>query len=660
MSIRKGNVVIAGNIDAVYATDEQTITVNQDEKLQVIGTINKNNSLPKYDWVGTKAEYDDLEQIHDDWLYFITDDTQEAITLSNCVGQIIQAICTSSYIPNGCIPCDGTEYTADRFIDFWTNYLTSQPAKILTCTYNEYNTEITTYGQCAKFAVDTSSQKFKAPTIKDGSFIQQAMSDSELGKAYNAGLPNITYSNSGYTSDPTIDGPLQQVDRWEIFQSETTRDSRFIANYSFDASRSSSIYGNSDTVQPNAVALRFFVVVVDTYLNQSQLDWTTYTQSLNNKADKNLVNTDLITNCITEMPQNIKLELANGVLTLKAGSKIYMPAGFETDGTTKKFTTITTANDLTVTHDYNGDMVVYISHMTTSPVLTLAALNGDTGSGTGTGTGYYYSTDYNKIYVHGIEYDGCSFPIAIVRGTSVEIESINQVFNGFGYIGNTVYSLPGITYLIPNGKNTDNTYNSLVRTTSQVIVHTLSVSENSFYCILDQDSVNGWGNYQFYIADRLPSLTDAVAFWYDTKENIIKWTNNTGVTWTQIYGIILGELVKAPNTNISNFNPKQKATIIDAESTDYIVSYKRPTAAYPTWYRIYKSGWVEQGGIATGNGTVTLPIPMNNTNYFISLTGAASSIAYSIDYNSKTTSGFTIYSYNTRETAWEVKGFMAQ
>jgi hypothetical protein len=34
-----------------------------------------------------------------------------------------------------------------------------------------------------------------------------------------------------------------------------------------------------------------------------------------------------VTNCITEIPQDIKLELNNGTLTLKAGSKVYVPNG---------------------------------------------------------------------------------------------------------------------------------------------------------------------------------------------------------------------------------------------------------------------------------------------------------------------------------------------
>ena len=57
---------------------------------------------------------------------------------------------------------------------------------------------------------------------------------------------------------------------------------------------------------------------------------------------------------------------------------------------------------------------------------------------------------------------------------------------------------------------------------------------------------------------------------------------------------------------------------------DSVVEWQLPTANNNyTWYRKYKSGWVEQGGITnymswTGNGasiTVTLPIPMSNNNF---------------------------------------------
>ena len=63
---------------------------------------------------------------------------------------------------------------------------------------------------------------------------------------------------------------------------------------------------------------------------------------------------------------------------------------------------------------------------------------------------------------------------------------------------------------------------------------------------------------------------------------------------------------------------------------DYVVESQEPTEANGyTWYRLYKSGWVEQGGkqymIVPGNSqtirtVISLPIEMNNVNYNTQLT----------------------------------------
>ena len=64
----------------------------------------------------------------------------------------------------------------------------------------------------------------------------------------------------------------------------------------------------------------------------------------------------------------------------------------------------------------------------------------------------------------------------------------------------------------------------------------------------------------------------------------------------------------------------------DLDTADYVIEYQTPTAENDyTWYRKYKSGWVEQGGTwyeweplnATKGKTVTktLPITMAGTDY---------------------------------------------
>lgn len=108
------------------------------------------------------------------------------------------------------------------------------------------------------------------------------------------------------------------------------------------------------------------------------------------------------------------------------------------------------------------------------------------------------------------------------------------------------------------------------------------------------------------------------------------------------------------------------------DAVDYVVEVQRPTEANGyTWYRKYKSGWVEQGGLqsATTHGTnvsqVTLPVEMKDTNYTV--VGAKDqSDSGSVGLNlpvSKTTTYFTwSVAYNsdqTRTLNWQVSGYAA-
>lgn len=62
--------------------------------------------------------------------------------------------------------------------------------------------------------------------------------------------------------------------------------------------------------------------------------------------------------------------------------------------------------------------------------------------------------------------------------------------------------------------------------------------------------------------------------------------------------------------------------IAELLSCDYVVESKVATAEDPTWYRVYKSGWVEQGGRTNFIiGTVNLIKEFINTGYSLSFAG---------------------------------------
>src|SRR5574344_875986 len=82
------------------------------------------------------------------------------------IGSIITLICSNTYVPLGTLPLDGSEYSADLFQNFYTNFLIS--GRLLTCTYAEYTVQVALTGNCAKFALDVDNQKFKVPLLKDG------------------------------------------------------------------------------------------------------------------------------------------------------------------------------------------------------------------------------------------------------------------------------------------------------------------------------------------------------------------------------------------------------------------------------------------------------------------------------------------------------------
>lgn len=104
-------------------------------------------------------------------------------------------------------------------------------------------------------------------------------------------------------------------------------------------------------------------------------------------------------------------------------------------------------------------------------------------------------------------------------------------------------------------------------------------------------------------------------------------------------------------------------------NVDLVIEYKTPTLADPSWYRLYKSGWVEQGGIhqISDGQEVSLPVTMDSTNYFINLSAlfpnnGDNTVTVAVNTASTTASSF-VYVHHWSSTngsiSWEVKGMAA-
>ena len=201
-----------------------------------------------------------------------------------------------------------------------------------------------------------------------------------------------------------------------------------------------------------------------------------------------------ITNCVLQIPQNINLELNNGTLTLKAGSKVYFPDGSFVNINSDKTMTPRNTNQIYVV-DRSGNPVQWALNGTysgdTAPTAQQYMLWFDTANNIikrSADTGATWTGNY-------------SFPIGIFGPDDNENLAIKQVFNGFGFIGNSIFALPGVVALTPNGRNEDGSLNNTKVIVSNVIVRTFqnTLSQNTALYISNTyiSTLKAPGNYNF-------------------------------------------------------------------------------------------------------------------------------------------------------------------
>lgn len=248
------------------------------------------------------------------------------------------------------------------------------------------------------------------------------------------------------------------------------------------------------------------------------------------------------TNCITEIPQDIKLSLNNGTLTLKAGSVLTDPQG----GTQR-----TTTQDQTGTLTTNGQYMVFADRTTGALQLGSGCTVAKIGSGStlpadgSTFNAFYNSTD-GKIY----RWDGSSwvawgvaFPLGIITVSSGAISSIDQVFNGFGYIGSTVFVLPGVKGLAANGRNNDGTLKSSSVNVASLLIRTVSSAQNTKEMAFTSSGI---------------ALN---TFSYNEEANYLYDVNNTQRANTLVVGPV--EFSQSSPYNVIKFNPKTAFHAVD-------------------------------------------------------------------------------------------------
>lgn len=244
--------------------------------------------------------------------------------------------------------------------------------------------------------------------------------------------------------------------------------------------------------------------------------------SLTESLQSNLLN--YTTNRILEIPQDIKWRtdlVETGKkryrLTILKGSIYYVPQGFEADGVTRKFSKRTMIADNTCADGFWADDALYeefvflIFKDNTVILDSSARVGRNITSGETAPTTFlsnralWYDTKNNYVKFtedSGATWYNCSLPFlkGSPRNTIDETHPIagwvngpTQVFNGFGYIGSTVFALPGVKCQFADGRNEDGSYKSYLKTTDKILTKTFGAETfNGFDCSLAcvNDTIN--------------------------------------------------------------------------------------------------------------------------------------------------------------------------
>ena len=260
------------------------------------GVVDNNNvSTPLKLWSGTKAQYDSIQTKDANTLYNITDDTTEIESLHN-VGDIFYSMRAEDNL-NGAVVCDGSSYAIADYSEGSQSVKTLlDSGKLPYVSISNFDAMVTAKGSCRCFGYDGSSTTtFKVPKLNNV-FVEcgTAATSSEF---IDAGLPNITgelnsRANSGdYYGDITRGTGVFKVTKkgsssTAAYSTVATNSATSVGDATtFDASRSSSIYGNSSTVQPKSVKYRAFIQLANGVSDSALQNVSTLMNIKNETAD---------------------------------------------------------------------------------------------------------------------------------------------------------------------------------------------------------------------------------------------------------------------------------------------------------------------------------------------------------------------------------------
>lgn len=206
-----------------------------------------------------------------------TDASWAAVSTRN-IGEVVQSTIPLTdaglHLLDGSLLQGGGAY--GDFVTYIAGLVSDYPD--LFDTEANWQQSVTDYGVCGKFVYDSVNGTVRLPKITG--FTEGAIDTTVLGDLVEAGLPNITGWLNSYNQTYT-GGAFYIGSTGNNIASGSTGN----PGTNFDASRSSSIYGNSLTVQPQAIKVLYYIVIATSTKTNIEVDIDEIMTDLNSKVD---------------------------------------------------------------------------------------------------------------------------------------------------------------------------------------------------------------------------------------------------------------------------------------------------------------------------------------------------------------------------------------
>lgn len=331
------------------------------------------------------------------------------------------------------------------------------------------------------------------------------------------------------------------------------------------------------------------------------------------------LNYNHISNCIIQIPQDINTQLNSGTFSVKAGSKVYAPNG------SGGFKSVTLSADASQKTTYNAPDCICFVNLASNTLANHARTTITTSSTQPTSGQVWYNTTEKKIYTSsdsGATWNvaNYSLPIARTVATTSGISEVKRVFNGLGFMGNMVFGLPGLKYLIPNYRNADGSLKSILMELTGVTTSALDTANdvNRVFGLGATGGISFDSVTNRYIQDNQPTSANMYAIWYSPEDNI--WRQYINSAWNVITRAYIGRM-RSTSGRIVDF---------DIDNVFRAMDYNLPTTEMPD----YDSGvTIATGWVAPYNcvGFCSKKIRNNNTCK-VSVNGVSVFVAIGNEY----------------------------